>query len=563
MAGILTLAGSAAALVQPLAAGRLVDTLGKGEAMTGLLAGLAVLVVIGAGANALSGYILGRAAETVVFSARMSLVSRIARLRPAAMDRVQPGDLMARMTSDTVLLREVVTRSLVDGFVGTLSLLAMLAVMCVLDPLLFGATAAVFAVNLAVLGLMAPNIRKATERAQEAVGAVGAATEKMLGAFRTVKASGAESRQIEAIRGAAERARRHGVTAVGWNALISSAMGFAVPAAILAVLGLGGARVAVGTIELSTLISFLLYLFYLVGPFEQVMNAVSQLQVGTAAVHRLQEVAALDVDPEPAGLPGPETGGRPASVRFDEVYFRYSDEREQVHNGVSFTVPPGGMTAFVGPSGAGKSTVFALIERFYEPSSGRVLLDGVDVRDWPLDALRAAMGYVEQDAPVLDGTLRENLVLAAPHATDQEIHDVLVATRLDGLVAGLPSGLATVVGHRGNRLSGGERQRVAIARALLRRPRLLLLDEATSQLDAVNELALREAVAVAARMTTVLVVAHRLSTVMQADQIVVMEAGRVRAVGTHQQLVAGDALYTELAATQFLTAEPDGEGARR
>ncbi|TDO44241.1 ABC transporter family protein [Kribbella sp. VKM Ac-2527] len=223
-----------------------------------------------------------------------------------------------------------------------------------------------------------------------------------------------------------------------------------------------------------------------------------------------------------------------------------------MHDRVSFVVPPGGMTAFVGPSGAGKTTVFSLIERFYEPDSGRVLVDGLDVQAWPLDDLRDAIGYVEQDAPVLSGTLRENLLFGAPEAGEDQLEQVLRTTRLTSMVEALPDGLDTTVGHRGMKLSGGERQRVAIARALLRRPRLLLLDEATSQLDAVNEAALRDTIADAARTTTVLVVAHRLSTVTLADRIIVMDAGRVCATGTHRELVAANPLDAELAATQFL-----------
>ena len=244
---------------------------------------------------------------------------------------------------------------------------------------------------------------------------------------------------------------------------------------------------------------------------------------------------------------------RALGVTFERVSFRYADDLPMVLDEISFEVPPLGMTAIVGPSGAGKTTTFSLIERFYDPSAGQVAVDGRDVRDWPLGELREAIGYVEQDAPVLSGTLRENLRYGAPEATDAEIDEVLETTRLAGFVATLPARLESTVGHRGIKLSGGERQRVAIARALLRRPGVLLLDEATSQLDALNEAALRETIATVATGTTVLVVAHRLSTIPLADRILVVDGGRLRAVGTHRDLLDRDALYAELATTQFLT----------
>jgi ABC-type multidrug transport system fused ATPase/permease subunit len=233
------------------------------------------------------------------------------------------------------------------------------------------------------------------------------------------------------------------------------------------------------------------------------------------------------------------------------VHFGYPDGTAVLH-GVSFTVPAGTRCALVGPSGAGKSTVLALVERFHDVDAGAVLVDGTDVRSWQRAELRAGLGYVEQEAPVLAGSLRDNLLLAAPAASDDEVAAVLAAVNLTGIGARAPAGLDAPAGDGGVLLSGGERQRLAIARSLLARPRLLLLDEPTASLDARNEQALRQAVEAVAVDRTVLVVAHRLSTVVDSDQIVVLEAGRVRAVGRHAELVATDPLYRELANTQLL-----------
>ncbi|MBB6433813.1 ABC transporter ATP-binding protein [Streptomyces candidus] len=553
LGALFTLIGAASGLAQPLAAMVLVERLGEDRSIVGLLLLLTALVVLGTAIASVGSYVLERTAETVVLVARRNLIGRLLRLRVPEVERTQPGDLMSRVTSDTTLLRSVTTSSIVSAATGSLTFLATIALMAVLDPVLLGVTLGVIVLIGGAVGFVMPKIAQATKQSQEAVGAISAVLERAFGAFRTVKASGAEAREASVVESAAQEAWRHGVRSAKWQALAGSSVGLAVQMSFLAVLGIGGARVASGAISVATLIGFLLYLFYLIDPISQMVSAVTEYQVGSAAVARIVDAERLEVE-EPGSSVAPVTGG-PAQVAFEGVTFRYRDDLPYVHHGVDFEVPGGGMTAFVGPSGAGKTTVFGLIERFYEATGGRVLVDGRDVRDWPLAELRAAIGYVEQDAPVLAGTLRENLVFAAPDASAEAIREVLVKARLDGLVERLPDGLDTVVGHRGSKLSGGERQRVAIARALLRKPRLLLLDEATSQLDAVNELALRDAVAEAARETTVLVVAHRLSTVTLADRIVVMDAGKVRAVGTHAELVSGDPLYGELAATQFLHAE--------
>ncbi|PAZ10117.1 ABC transporter ATP-binding protein [Streptomyces sp. SA15] len=554
---LLSLVTGGTGLLLPLVARELIDDLSHDRTITGALVVMSGLVVANAALGALGSYVLRRTAESVVLGARRALSSYLLRLRIAAVDRSEPGDLMARITSDTTLLREVTTDSLVGLGTGGLTLVATVVMMGLVDPVLLGVTLAVILGAGTVLGVIVPRINRASRRAQDAVGVMGASLERILGALRTVKASGAEHREERTLHEAAEESWRQSVRAAKWSAAAGNTAGLAMQIAFITVLAVGGARVATGAIDVGTLVAFLLYVFYLMSPIQQVVGAITQYQTGAAALARIQEALRLPSEPaaSPAPLPSPEA--EPAAVAFDDVRFRYADDLPYVHHGVTFAVPARGMTAFVGPSGAGKTTVFSLVERFYDPESGTVSLDGRDLADWDLPELRSAIGYVEQDAPVLSGSLRDNLLLGNPEADEDAVARVVKTTRLDGMVARLPRGLDTLVGHRGTRLSGGERQRVAIARALLRRPRLLLLDEATSQLDAVNEAALRDTVADVARTTTVLVVAHRLSTVTMADRIVVMDAGRVRAVGTHRELVSADPLYAELAATQFLATTGD------
>ncbi|WP_229798457.1 ABC transporter ATP-binding protein [Planomonospora parontospora] len=609
LGGVLSLVSSLAGLAMPLLAKTVIDAFGEQRSLAGPVIGLTAAVILGAAVGAFGRYMLERMGEGIVFSARRSLVDRMLRLRVSEVDRLKPGDLLSRVTSDTTLLRAVFTDGIVESVSAVFMLVGAIVMMALMDGFLLLVTLVILVLVGGLVGLVMPRIQRASVEAQASVGEMGAVLDRVLQAFRTVKASGAEDREIAAVGEAARQARDRGVAVAWWTSMAGISAWVAAQLAFVAVLGIGGARVASGTLEVSSLIAFLLYLFYLVAPVGQLVQGATQVQGGLAAVRRIREVEELPVEEAaaqrgpgaaaPGTEAGPDTGigtapgtgmeagtgtgaktgtgtgigaasgaaapsaaepaGRaaPAGVVFENVAFRYGDDRPVVHHDVSFEVPAGGMTALVGPSGAGKSTVFALLERFYDHQAGTIAVDGRDVREWPLAELRAALGYVEQDAPVLDGTLRENLVFAAPDVTEADLHRVLGLTRLEDLVTRFPEGLETKVGHRGVMLSGGERQRVAIARALLRRPRLLLLDEATSQLDAVNELRLREVIAEVARETTVLVIAHRLSTVTRAERIVVMEAGRVRAAGTHEELLAGDGLYRELAATQFLVAAED------
>ncbi|WP_436892160.1 ABC transporter ATP-binding protein [Nocardiopsis dassonvillei] len=555
LGGTLTLLGGAAGLVQPLVAKYVIDALGAGDPLLGPVLLLAAAVVSGAVIGALGSFLLERTGQGIVLDVRRGLAGSLVRLRVAEVDRLTPGDLVARLTADTTLLRTVATSGLTDLVTGSVLLAGGIVVMAALDPALFLVTLGMILVVGLLMALVLPRIGRATQEAQAALGTMGGLLERIFGAFRTVKASSAEETELARLDEAAVESWRRGVAVAGWSALSGTSTGLLVNTAFLVVLALGGGRVAAGSMEISTLIAFLLLLFYLMEPISTLVAALTSLQTGLAAVRRIDEVAELDrEDTGAAGRADGEEG--PASVVFEDVSFRYRPELPPVHRGVSFAASGAGLTALVGPSGAGKTTVFSLIERFYDATSGRVLLDGVDVRDRPLRELRARIGYVEQDAPVLEGTLRENLTLASPDATDGELAEVIALARLTDLVSRLPGGPDGVVGHRGVTLSGGERQRVAIARALLRRPRLLLMDEATSQLDAANESALKEVMTEAARTTNVIVVAHRLSTVTGADRIVVMDAGRVRAVGTHAELLEADDLYRDLAAGQLLAPAP-------
>jgi ABC-type multidrug transport system fused ATPase/permease subunit len=438
--GVLSLATGATGLILPLVVRALIGDLSHHRGMTGVILIMCGLVLFDAALSALGGYVLRRAAETIVLAARKRLVDRLLRLTVGALDQNEPGDLMARATVDTTLLREAASSALVGFVVGILTLVAALVLMALIDAVMLAVTLAALVLAVLIQWVVMPRIRRATIEAQKSVGAMGAAMERVFGAFRTVKASGAEHQEGARVHDAAVETWRASLRAARWQSLIGSTAELSVQFAFLAVLAAGGAQVASGSISVGTLVAFLLYIFYLMGPLQQVISAVTQYQVGAAAVTRIEEAERLPAEPtewaqpvelaEQAQSAGPvqpvgiaaDPGG-PASVEFQDVRFRYRPGLPDVHHGVSFVIPPRGMTAFVGPSGAGKTTVFSLIERFYEPDSGWVLVDGVDARDWPLAPLRAAIGYVEQDAPVLSGTLHENLLLGGPGAPREELDE--------------------------------------------------------------------------------------------------------------------------------------------
>lgn len=569
-AGLLLLVSGAIGLTQPLVVHRVLDGSPPARGAGASIAVLVVLVLLGGVVSALGHYQLTAAAEGVVLTARRRLTSRILRLPMTAFRSQTPGDLLARVTGDTTLLRQVVLQTLVQSVTGLIMVLGALVMMSLLDPVLLGASVLAILVLFFLVSLVMPRIRRASMGAQNSIGGMGHVLDRALTAFTTVKAFGAEEFETRRVSAAAEEAYRYGVTRGRWDSIASATASLSIHMVFLIVLGIGGLRVSSGDISVATMIAFLLYVLYLAEPVMSLVAIGAYFQTGRAAIQRVGEVTALPPEPPPADprertgrawVRGPAptdtrtvtgTTAAPApAVVFDAVSFTYPGSTAPVLRSFSLEVPAVGLTALVGPSGAGKTTALSLIERFYEPDAGTVRLDGIDIRDRDLHELRATIGYVEQDAPVMAGSLRENLEYSMDGTAEEDLRDVLEVTRLQPLLRRLGGDLDAPIQYRGVSLSGGERQRIAIARALLRRPRLLLLDEATSQLDAVNEAALREVVRSLSTRVAVLAVAHRLSTVRSATRIAVVQDGRVRATGTHEELMHSSELYAQLASHQL------------
>lgn len=552
VAVILSILGAIVNLGQPLIVGQLIDAVQKKQDVTGWAVGLVVVLVGTAVTGGLMYYVLAKAGEGVVLSARNKLATRLLRLPIKEYDLRRTGDLVSRVGSDTTLLRAVLTQGFVDAAGGALIFVGSIVAMAVIDPLLLGITLAVIAIAIAAVAFTSRKIKEATTKAQTRVGDMAASVERALSAVRTIRAARAETREIEYINKNASDAYVEGVKIAKLNAAVSPIAGIAFQGAFIAVLGVGGYRVASGETSIANLITFILLMFTMSRPLGQAFGAYSSIQSALGALARIQEVLDIDVEETNVDLKTQEKrkGKNTTAIEFRKVNFAY-DQSDVLAN-VSFKIERGTRVAIVGPSGSGKSTSFSLIERFYEPTSGQILLDGQPVKTISRSDLRAQIGYVEQDAPVLAGSLRDNLLIGKPDATDKELKAVLNEVNLTDVLKRDKRGLNAEVGENGIMLSGGERQRLAIARALLAAPPILLLDESTASLDGINEQRMREALDAVAKNRTVIVIAHRLSTVVDSDQIIVMEKGKVIGTGSHRQLLKSTPLYKELAATQML-----------
>ena len=571
----LSLVGAGASLLQPLLVSQVIGLVQKGQSLGMLVWALVGLVLAAALISGIQHYLLQRTGTSVVLSARRQLVQRMLRLPIAEFDQRRTGDLVSRVGSDSTLLYAVVTQGLVDAIGGAVLFIGALIAMLVIDPVLLGLTVLVIGVSIAAVVLLSRRVRTASRQQQEKVGDLAAAVERSISAIRTVRASNATTRETDAVVEDAVGAYHAGVRVAKISALIVPLSAIALQVSLLVVIGVGGYRVASGALTIASLVAFILFLFMLIAPLGNAFGALTSVNQALGALGRIQEIIAIPSEDEHDDALEPAAPvTTDAAIAFDDVRFSYPEsahktEREkaiaaavgedalpprdtEVLHGVSFEVPRGSRVALVGPSGAGKSTILALIERFYDPTAGVVRIGGLDVRGIPRETLRGQIGYVEQDAPVLAGTLRDNLTLSSPDATDEQCRAVLHSVNLDEVLERNELGLDAPVGESGVMLSGGERQRLAIARALLAAPPILLLDEATASLDGLNEQLLREAIDAVAANRTLLVIAHRLSTVVDSDRIIVLDHGKVVGVGTHSELVVSTPLYKDLAKHQLL-----------
>ncbi len=552
---IATLIGSAFGLLFPLVIGRLVDAsfLRIGSADTTVL-DRTVLILIGVFAlqaffSAVQSYLLSRVGEGVVADLRRTVYRHLLTLSPRFFETRKTGEITSRLTSDISTVQGVVSSALVQIFSQTLTLVGTVIILFVTNWRLSLLMLSIVPVVVLAAFYFGRLLRKVSKEFQDRVADANARAEEAIGGIRVVQAFTAEPLEARTYADLIGASFKVALRRARIRAIFNPVVFFAMFSAIGIVLWYGGRLVIAGELTPGQLVAFLVYTFSVAGAVGAFSGLFSQFQEALGASSRIFEL--LD---EKSDLPEPANPVKLSSVRgevrFEHVSFGYG-ERGAVLEDVSLTAKPGEVVALVGPSGAGKSTLISLIPRFYDPTRGRILLDGVDIRDLTLHDLRSNIALVPQETQLFSGTIAENIRYGKPGASDAEVIEVAKAANAHEFITSFPDGYATIVGERGIKLSGGQRQRVAIARALLKNPRILILDEATSSLDSESEALVQEALEVLMQGRTTFVIAHRLSTIRGADKIVVLEAGRIVQQGTHQELLAAGGLYKELYELQF------------
>jgi len=557
-AAILLIVSTALGLVWPQVVRQVLD-LGLKEPglLDSLVVVLIVVLLVRAALDGVRSFVMAWTGEKVIFDLRMAIVTHLQSLSLSFFNQKKTGDLMSHVTSDATLVHGIVTQTIIQVLGQVLTLVGGVAVIFVMNWRLALLTLVV-APPIGLIGqYLGRRIRDVSRAAQDAQGEAVGVLQEAIAEVRVVQAFTREQYEAKRFYEKLMVMFQKSIERSRISSIMFPAIGFLGFASSIVVLWYGGHQVAAGEITAGELVAFLLYMGMVAGPIGGLASQWTSIQQAFGAADRI--FALLDTEPEVRDLPG-AVPIRPVrgEIEFDNVSFRYG-EGPFVFEDLSTVFRETETTALVGPSGAGKTTLVNLVGRFYDPVSGRVCVDGRDIREVTMRSLREQIAVVPQEPILFGDTIRENIRYGRLDATDAEIEDAARSANATEFIGRMPKGMETIVGERGVRLSVGQRQRVAIARAILRDARILLLDEATSSLDNESEFLVQQALDRLMRGRTTIVIAHRLSTVERADRILVLDRGRIVEEGTHAELLAKSGLYNRLYTRRFVDEATIGQ----
>ncbi|QQZ09761.1 ABC transporter ATP-binding protein [Heyndrickxia vini] len=542
-------------LLVPLFTKNLINDFSLSSLSTGKIMLLASAMIVQALASGLSIYMLNHIGQSVVAGIRDRLWKKLLVLPISYYDDHQTGETVSRMTNDTAVVKGLITDHLANFLTGIISIVGSVIVLLLLD---WRMTLVMFiAIPLAfvILFPLGKKMHIVSKGMQDETASFTSVIQQVLSEIRLVKASNAEKIEYNNGKKGINQLFQYGLKEAKIQALIGPLIGLVIMLLLVVILGYGGMRVSSGALTAGDLVAFIMYLFQIVMPMGQLTAFFTQFQKATGATERI--ITILDSDEESNEMKE-DVPNMNQQIIVDHLTFAYK-EGESVLQDISFSVESGKVTAIVGPSGSGKTTLFSLLEQFYQPQLGSVSLGGVPIDHFSLQSWRSQIGYVSQESPIIAGSIRDNIRYGLEkEVTEEEFIRVAKMAYADQFIQDLPQGFDTEVGERGVKLSGGQRQRIAIARAFLRDPKILMLDEATSSLDSKSELVVQQALQNLMKGRTTLVIAHRLSTVIDADHILFFEKGKITGSGTHAELIQSHSLYREFAEQQLRMTETVG-----